>query len=152
MSNPKLLKSQVHIRTATEADIGFIFNSWLKSYKNSAFSKYIANPVYFDLHHKVIESILKRSKVLIAAQPSDPTRIFGYVCVEEVSGTHVVHYAYTKESFRKMGLLKLLIEEAQLPDMVFYTHSTVSSSMVLPKIGKRAIYNPYLAFTNLRYD
>ena len=152
MSNEKLLKSQVQIRAATEADLGFIFNSWLKSYKNSAYSKFITNPVYYDMHHKVVEAILKRGKVLVAVSTADPTRIFGYICVETTSGTQVVHYAYVKETFRKMGVLTMLLEEVKLPEAFFHTHSTVLGSNVCARLKQKAVYNPYLAFIGMAYD
>lgn len=152
MSNEKLLKSQVQIRAATEGDLGFIFNSWLKSYKNSAYSKFITNPVYYDMHHKVIESILKRSKVYVAVSVSDPTRIFGYVCTELSAGTQVIHYAYVKETFRKMGILTMLLEELKLPDAFFYSHSTMLGTTVCGRLKQKTVYNPYLAFIGMAYE
>jgi hypothetical protein len=149
MSNLKISKSQVLIRDATEKDVGFIFNSWLKSYKASAFAKYISGPVYYNLHHKSIETILKRSRVLVAANPVDPNQIYGYLCLEQQQETTVVHFAYTKEAFRKMGILQLLLNEAQVPEIFFYSHSTLSASQVLPKIARKGVYNPYLAFIGL---
>jgi len=150
MSNQKLSKSQVQIRAATETDIGFIFNSWLKSYKQSSFSKFIPGAVYFDLHHKTIESILKRAKVLVAVNPADTNQIYGYIVYETVQETSVVHYCYVKESFRKMGILTLLLSEANLPEAFFYSHSTFSAALVTPKMKQKAVYNPYLAFMELK--
>lgn len=152
MSNEKLLKSQVQIRAATEKDLGFIFNSWLKSYKSSAYSKFITNPVYYDMHHKVVESILKRSKVFVAVDPKDTDRIFGYICTEISADTHIVHYAYVKETFRKMGIFRLLIEELKLPKAFFHSHSTLLGSTVAGRLDNNAVYNPYLAFIGMKYD
>jgi len=149
-ADTKLSKAQVSIRPASEADIGFIFNSWLKSYKQSSFAKYVPNPVYFDHHHKAIELLLKRSKVLVACNPADNNQIYGYLVHETVQETSVVHYCYTKEAFRKMGILQLLLSEAKLPEAFFYSHSTVSGSFVIPKLKHNPVYNPYLAFTELK--
>lgn len=144
MSKVKFLKSQVHIRTATEKDIGFLFNSWLKSFKASPAVKSIPGAVYFDAHHKVIESIFKRAVVLVACSPQDPNQIFGYCCTEEVEGVQVLHYCYTKEAFRRMGLQALLLEEAKLGPSYFYTHYTKLFAEQIRRNNFKAVYNPYL--------
>jgi hypothetical protein len=146
MSNQKVLKSQVLIRDATSTDISFLFNSWLKSYKASAFAKHITGPVYFDLHHKVIEKLLTRCKVRIACNPTDNNQIYSYAVYEVRDSVCVLHYAYTKEPFRQMGMLGLLLDDAKLPETFFYTHSTTSCGAVLAKLKSKGVYNPYLAF------
>lgn len=141
------LKSQVQIRNATEADVPFIFNSWLKSYRNSNFAKNVSNPVYFDFHHKVIEKILQRAQVLILCSPDDSTQVFGFLVNETVDSVPVVHYAYVKYAFRGMGLCSMLLKHAGLSKQSggFYTHENHSTLKIVT--GSKFVYNPYLAHT-----
>ena len=41
------VKDKIRLRAATEEDIPFIMNSWLKSFRGSSFSRNIINTVYF---------------------------------------------------------------------------------------------------------
>jgi hypothetical protein len=93
--------------------------------------------------------LLKRSRVLVASNPKDNNQIYGYLCFESLQDTTTVHFAYTKEAFRKMGILQLLVTEANLPENFFYSHSTLSAAHTLPKLKQKGIYNPYLAFIGL---
>lgn len=139
------LKSQVQIRKATEADVPFIFNSWLKSFKGSNAVKNVPGPVYFDFHHKAIEKLLQRSQVEVLCAPDDQSQVFGYVVHETVEGVKVLHYAYVKYAFRGMGLCSLLFKQADANKQVggFYTHDTHSSAKLLG--NSKFVYNPYLA-------
>ena len=145
-ANPAInLKSQVQIRSATEADVPFIFNSWLKSYKGSHAVKAISAPVYFDFHHRAIEKLLQRSQVLVLCSPDDSTQVFGYLVHESVESVPVVHYAYVKYAFRGMGLCSMLLKQAGLEKQSggFYTHETHSTLKLVN--GSKFVYNPYLA-------
>lgn len=135
---------QIRIRRANDEDIPFIFSSWLKSFRTSWFAKLIANPIYFDQHHKVIENVLKTSEVLVACNNEDIGQIYGYICAERIDGVFVVHFTYIKHPFRKMGIAKELLNvfDHDLGNAAFYTHHTKSAESVTSKYG--FIYNPYL--------
>lgn len=140
---PEPLKSQVQIRAATEADVPFIFNSWLKSYRNSL--KTVSNAVYFNGHHKVIEALLATSTVSVACDTSDNTQLFGYLVHEEVDGVVIVHYAYVKHPFRKLGILKQLLGSANIIGKSgFYTHQTSGATKLADKMN--FVFNPYIAY------
>lgn len=129
------IKSVVKLRKANEADISFIFNSWLKSYRASA--KAILPAVYFQFQHQLIEQLLKRSTVTVACNPADESQIYGYVVHEVQDGVDVLHYGYVKQDFRGLGLLKHMLGNVTTG---FYTHNT----SMAPKALKQFIFNPYL--------
>lgn len=141
-----LLKSQIRIRVATEADINFIFNSWLKCYRHSVFAKQMQNEVYFDAQHKLIEALLKRCTVLIACNDADVSQIYSYGVGEKVDGQLVVHFIYTKEPYRKLGVALTLLEALGHKDgsAYFFTHKTHQSERLEKK--HPLVYHPYLAF------
>ena len=132
------------MRLATEDDIGFIFNSWLKSYRNSYFAKPISNTVYFAEHHKVIEKLAKTSQILIACNKEDEAQIYGYVCAEKVDGIFVIHYAYVKQPFRRLGIAKLLLSsfDHDFSQAAVYTHNTNIGEKLSMKYN--LVYHPYL--------
>lgn len=138
------LKSQVQLRNAIEADVPFIFNSWLKSYRGANSVKSVSNPVYFEFQHKTIEKLLQRSQVYVLCSPEDSSQVFGYIVCEKVEEIPVLHYAYIKYAFRGMGLCRLLMQHAGLDKQVggFYTHETHSTIKLLK--GSKFVYNPYL--------
>lgn len=138
-------QSSLRLRAATESDIAFIFNSWLKCYRHSDFAKEMQNEVYFAAQHKVIESLFKKSTITIACNPADATQIIGYMCHEQQDGVLVVHFAYVKESFRGLGVAKALLANTGHTEGPFcYTHRTHSAR----KFEKKhpLVYHPYLAF------
>lgn len=145
-NQPTNLKSQVQIRNATEADVPFIFNSWLKSYRSSNSVKNISNPVYFEFQHKVIEKLLTRSQVYMLCASDDPSQVYGYLVCEEIEQVPVLHYCYVKYAFRGMKLCSMLMKHAKLDKQRggFYTYETHAITKLL---GKSAfVYNPYLAY------
>jgi GNAT superfamily N-acetyltransferase len=142
---PKIL-----LRSANEEDISFIFNSWLKSFRNSFFCKGIVNSVYFTEHHKLIEKILKTASAVIACNPEDPSQVYGWICAEEIDGVFCMHYLYVKHSFRGLGIGRLLFNtfthESGLAGI--YTHQTRASETLGIKLN--LIYHPYVLFSSYK--
>jgi ribosomal protein S18 acetylase RimI-like enzyme len=139
------------LRPATQEDHSFIYNSWLKSFKDgSPWARYIPSRVYFDNHKLVIQKILKESHVLIACNPDCNEQIFGYGIAQPTMGrVAVIHYLYIKHSYRKLGigsalmheLKRLCDHEVTLPCVT--THATMAFESFAAKKWN-AIYNPYI--------
>lgn len=151
-------KLPVKIRAATDADISFIFNSWLKSFKPfGAVCAHVQDSIYFHNHHKLIERILQRTTPIVACSVEDENDIMGYIVVEVIEGTYCYHYVYVKKPFRNLGICNALIAEFKKfhPDTAaVYTHhinqdnqshSRAKNSVVNRIAGKYAlIYHPYV--------
>lgn len=142
------LSNQTKIRNASEKDVPFIFNSWLKSFKSSVFATQISPLIYFENHHKIIEELLKICKVSIICSSQDESQIFGYMVSQKIEEVNVVHYIYIKEPYRKLGLAKHVLNynNIKLTEAFFYTHKTKLASVLDKKY--KLIYNPYLSFCN----
>jgi hypothetical protein len=140
----------VLIREATAEDLPFIFGTWLNHFHgNSYFAKRIRNGVYFRYHHLLAERILSRptTRVLLATLSDDPLVILGYLVVEQNAKEHVVHFAFVKKPWQRMGLARDLVSEAGVPsDLagVSYTHPTYQWWQELEPKYPQSIYNPYL--------
>lgn len=137
---------QVQIREATEADVPFIFNSWLKSYRGSYICKGVSNPVYFEFQHKTIEALLQRCQVQVLCSSTDSNELYGYLVHEVVQEVPVLHYAYIKHTYRKLGLLKKLLKTVEAPNGGFYTHDSEAAAKLVNAKKINFVYNPYLAF------
>lgn len=137
----------IRIRKATEADVNFIFNSWLKSYRDSALARSITDTIYFNEHHKVIEDILKTCEVLVACNNSNPGEIYGYCVFEQVDGFFVTHFAYVKHTFRNLGIAGSLFKEAgaDFTKASLLSHCTKNSEKYIEKYN--LVHSPYLALS-----
>lgn len=139
-------KLQIRLRTANEEDIPFIFNSWLKSFRNSNFAKSITSTVYFTEHHKVIRKILETNQVIIACNEEDPGQIYGWICAGKTDGIFTLNYIYVKQPFRNFGIGKQLLNafEHDPAFAAIYTHQTNFGAKVAPKYN--FVYHPYVIF------
>lgn len=143
----KELESKVRIRKATEADVPFIFSSWLRSYRTSRFAGEMNNTIYFSEHHKVIQRLLQSCEVYIACSEKDGTDIYGWICAERVQGIFCLHFVYVKHTYRNLGIGKMLLNAyAHEPGLAsVYTHQTVMALRLAAKFNMT--YSPYIALT-----
>lgn len=104
------MSDPVIIRGIVQADIPFIINSWLKSFRSSRWAGSLPNNVYWDAYHKAIEVILERpdTTVSVACLSENPDQILGYI----VYCPDAVHYLYVKLSLRRHGIGKRLLTSA----------------------------------------
>jgi hypothetical protein len=141
---------QTTLRSPTDADISFVYNSWLKSYRKSDFAKAQCNSVYFSGFKQIVTEVLERSNVIVACDPNDSDLVFGYIVYEQLdSGPLCIHYVYTKFTYRKFGLGTKLFDtvvaatqNGNLPVLV----SHYSPKLQKHETPKKLIYNPYVAF------
>lgn len=135
----------IRLRAGLEADAPFIFNSWLKSYRFGDLAKHCDNSVYFAEQHKLIETLLKRCKTLVACGDKDAGEIYGYIVYEQVEGLLVIHYCYVKHTFRSMGMARELMVEAghkRSESAALFTHYTDIMKKLADKLN--LVYHPYI--------
>lgn len=143
-------KLPIRYRAAIAEDANFIFNSWLRSYRNSPFARNISNTIYFNEQHKLLEELVKTCKVVVACNESDTSQIYGYIVGDNIDGFLVIHYLYVKQSFRNMGIGKSLLNmfDHDIDKAAIYTHHTKIADRLAPRFN--LIYHPYVLHTN--YD
>jgi hypothetical protein len=142
----------IEIRPAYNIEHNFIYNSWIKSGFRSRALGIIAKELYTLNQHDVITHLLGRCNVLVAQELNKPESLYGYIVYQWLDGVFVLHYAYTKEMFRKLGVLSNLLNAANFHPQQsagFYTHTTKAAFEVEPKLN--LIYNPYLLI-NPKYE
>jgi hypothetical protein len=134
----------IAIRDASEGDVPFIFNSWLESFRSGPVPKFVDNKIYYAEQHKLIERLLRRCTVKMAVDPADPAQIYGYLVCEQTEGIPTYHYAYTKQTYRGMGVCRQLFKEVGHDSAVaaISTHTTVKGAPVSRRYN--LIYHPYI--------
>lgn len=142
------------IRKALPNDVPFITNSWLKSYRDSREVQGIPNNQYFYHQHKLIEALVPRSIVIVAAMKSDPHIIMGWLCAEVADTALLLHYVYVKNDYRRMGIgsgMLRFVKEYEQPPAIITTHTT-RLTRDLMKHEPVWFHNRYLAFADLPSD
>jgi hypothetical protein len=132
------------IRPPDLTDKSFIFNSWLKSYRGSAFAKNQCNEVYYNNYKKIVERALVRSMVAVACNPDDYTQVYGYIVYEVLPADNtVVHYIYVKFPYRRFKIAESLANLSKLGTKPFIaTHYTNACEWIFKKYS--IIYDPYI--------
>ena len=110
----------IAFRVAVESDHPFIYNSWLRSFRNSSFSRAIPNEQYYSKQGALITYLLASGVTLLAVDPEDTNIIWGYV---NTSG-HKINYIYCKYLFRKMGIARQLVGAFNIQEPYTVTHMT----------------------------
>lgn len=149
MNNQEL---PIILRPANAEDVGFIFNAWLKSFRNSPIVRGVDNQIYYSEHHKIIEELLKRYEVIVACNQDDLTQIYGFICAGTTDNIFTVNFIYVKHTFRKMGIGSALLNafEHNTEYAAIYTHQTRSAIELAERYN--FIYHPYIALAPQLYN
>jgi len=128
-------------RPARDDDYGFVLNSWLKSYYNTAIIKpHINRGIFFRNEAKIVNKLIREDSITIACNPEDDTHIFGYICYRV--DPQVMHYVYMKQPFRRIGIAGGLLSSSLSGKDIDVTYHT-------PRLKRlnnwyKFTYNPYL--------
>lgn len=73
--------------------------------------------------NKIINLLLDHAKTLVIADPVDSDLIYSFIIYEQGMGDFdILHYAHTRKEFRRMGLLKNLVEVIKKKDKLALSH------------------------------
>jgi GNAT superfamily N-acetyltransferase len=138
------LTSLIEFRPVQPADVRFVVDSWLRSYRMSPWAGVIPNHRWFDVMHESVSELLARgAKLLVACNKDAPDQILGWVCHEKVRGGTCIHFVYTKEIVRRRGVASELLRHVTSEnDERFYTFRTRASAYFpayrfAPEIARR---------------
>ena len=136
MKNLISKRELITTREATPSDLNFILVHWLRGYyQDNAFVKKIKYKTYYENYEKVVKALLARSEVKIAALKESPDVILAFSVVNR----DVLHFAYTKPLWRKIGLMRDLTSGYKIKTVTHLTN-------IFEPIAKRKhfIFNPFL--------
>lgn len=141
------------IRDPKEADISFIYATWLNSYYSDSHYAYYNNDqarncvrktIYFESYRQIIDHILLDAKVKVACKQDDEDVIFGYLVHEP----KLIHYCFVKDAFRGLGVAKSLLESADNAFEFECTHLTKRLQPYLRR-NKHITFNPYKLYKGI---
>lgn len=135
----------IEIRTGTADDVALVMNSWMKSHRESDECKHLDYALYHRMFRPIVVNILTRSSVIIATNPDDDQHIYGYAVVEYTDTDTILHYAYTKYTFRRFGVCTQLLEFA-VPKLREVPTFITSIGKTFPALQDKfnLAYNPFL--------
>jgi len=131
------------------SDEAFIFSTWIKSFRDSAFARAVPAPIYDRSQRARIENVLSRKDTyaLIAKPKGTPELILGY-CVGQVP--NIIHYVYVKKDYRGNRITPKLfwyLQEWSREHPVLYTHKPapiwIEKALQEKEELKNFIYDPY---------
>jgi hypothetical protein len=116
------------------ADLPFVFDSWMNSWRKCPWAGCIPNNLYFPLQRSAIEQLIGRgATVEIACRTQDENHILGWICSEvskENEPKAIVHYLYIREAYLPFGIGEALVArcEGAKPGYFTYRYRTVSDA------------------------
>lgn len=132
------LATPVVLRPMVPGDRNCVLDSWLRSHHRRWFGSHLSDRAYSRGQRNLVEALLARCAVLVAAFDEDPDTILGWSC----TSTCVVHYVWVRHEFRRRGIASQLLAP-YLHERAFYTHPPTSGDVPVPPTW---YYNPYAAF------
>lgn len=125
----------LQFRPANAGDMAFVYDSWIKCWRESPWAGVVRNNDIYEVTRSVIQDLLARgAKIEVACARHDETRILGWACTERIPNGFVAHFVYIKDPFRRRGLASELLERAHGPSPVqglprlYYTFRTRGSA------------------------
>jgi hypothetical protein len=141
------------LRPPTEQDVSFIFNSWMKSFRDGPAMTGIGNTLYYKEMQKCIEAVIKSEgcRAVVACSPAngDENVIFGYGIGEETTAGLVLHWVYVKHPFRGFGVGKAIETELlKVPheSVTYSCHSKLCRALL--KSRNDYVYNPFTLWSH----
>lgn len=137
----KHLAESILFREAVPGDWSFIYETWLKGFRSSPACLGVLEARYFVGQRSRINRLAARPtfRVLVAVAPEDKAVIFAYLAHELRGNECVLHWAYTKSNFRKLGLARALLAQVNPKHLpLTHTHKMPGPMRI------NSSYNPYL--------
>lgn len=138
------VRTQVRLRPFVTDDARCVVSDWVRSYASNRVGPPLLGPVYKAGQTALVERLLKRCDVLVATHADTPDLILGWCVAERHSDALLVHFAYVKSAFRRLGVASLLLAGFGWGrgQPLHYTHHVAFTKTHGRRMG--AVFNPYL--------
>lgn len=100
-------------RKMTADDNDLVYGGWLDSLRGNTPYNQIRHGIYKPAQSAIISRLIKKPgvEVLIAAHPDGEPK-FGFVCYEWAGDDFVLHYIYTRSTYRQHNIASALLQFA----------------------------------------
>lgn len=131
--------TDLQVRYMQPSELAYVKATWLKHYKeHSEFARPIRDSVYYPAHSRIVDHILKRARVAIAAHMDEPDVIMGFLVFEPA----LIHYAYVVSRARMLGVATEMLKAAGISNEFSFTHRTQDAKALQAK-NPHMTYDPY---------
>lgn len=143
----------ISIRGMKDADVPYIYSSWLEDYLSSHYIKqkntdrtlqsYVAlmpRELYYKEQRARIDKILKKSLVYVACNAEDEEQIFGYIVFRSAKNVELLSWIYVRPVYRGFGIANKLMNKMGEADVL--THITPLRRWFLKRYN--LIFNPFM--------
>ena len=138
------LGSVVDLRPATSDDVARIMSDWLNSHWPEAKGR-MRRALYSAGQRAMVARLLSRCAALVVCPRESPNHIIGWAVGERISGSGVVHYAYVKLEYRRLGFGRRLVESLSSGcELLQHTHETDDGRELARAL--HSTFNPFLSF------
>lgn len=128
-------------RQAVPADVPFVLDAWLESFRLSHSAGPIRMSRYRDVYREEIAAVLGRpaTRAMVAFNSEDPEQLFGFVVHGReffgVGPWKILHYVYVKNFCRRLGLATDLLRAAGLDpaEPFLYPYRTAIAGKLIQK-------------------
>lgn len=136
------MTEKIKIRPMADGDTAFVMSSWLKNYKYSGLAvSRMRDSEYFTSYQPIVEKLVTISDIYVASLREDTDVIIGYLAIQRLTESDIIHYIFVKEHWRKVGIARLLINAAAPKSTTYFTHWTDPMNSLSSK-NPHFIYNP----------
>lgn len=97
------------LRHAQEADLPFLYSSFVKSMSRQPFFSRAPKDYMTNAHHSIAGKIFANTNIIVATHP-EVDETYGYICF--LPEARELFYIYTKYAYRKEGVATLLMLSA----------------------------------------
>lgn len=122
---------------AEPAHRSFIYDSWMRSYRDSPAVRDIPSPYYERGHSQRMTELLEHSLCLVSRPDDWADGVDGWACGEAHEGVLVLHYVFVKAGLRRGGicasLMKQLSTELGAKTPGIYTHRRAPFTFALER-------------------
>lgn len=110
------MSDEFTIRPMQPADEPFVYRAWLEGYwPHSGAGLVMAKHEWLPRFHSVLDGLLRGpGGVIVAHVEGEPASLLGFAA----SGHGCLHWAYTKQAFRGLGIATAMIRKLNLSDKV----------------------------------
>jgi GNAT superfamily N-acetyltransferase len=118
------------------SELNWLLSTFKRSYRESCAD--VRTDQYFAAQGAICDALLARFPTILVARNPDGVAL-GWICCESTPTAIVVHFAYTKASYRRSGIFTALLGAANdrladSGDGLVYTHKT-RRTHILDRLG-----------------
>jgi hypothetical protein len=113
------------LRLPTEDDKPFVYDTFLKIFRQVEPNNFRHHTEYFDTQRAIIDTLFEKSQILLACSPEDPNYLYGYIIFDMVKKFLKLHWLHIKDPFRGNGMaLDILktVYPSTLHDIIVCSH------------------------------